>query len=120
MLTADAFRNGWPLLALVIPGSRCVAPASRRWGVDGDETPRLSTSYTGTAILNLAGAPGRLARHLRRPFPGSGIHCAAEVSQMQTPTARVGQAAIVRRKTADVRYCPPQTVWLENMIQVTP
>jgi hypothetical protein len=91
-----------------------VALASRRWGVDGDETPRLSTSYTGTAILNLAGAPGRLARHLRRPSPGSGIHCAAEVSQMQTPTARVGQAAIVRRKTADVRHCPPQTAWLEK------
>ena len=25
----------------------------RRWGVGGDETPQVSTSHTGTAILNL-------------------------------------------------------------------
>ena len=35
------------------PGSRCLALASGDGGVDGDETPRVSTSHTGTAILNL-------------------------------------------------------------------
>jgi len=98
VLAADAFRNGWPCLpwssqeADVWPWLQAIGR------VDGDETPRLSTSYTGTAILNFADAPGRSARHLRRPSPGSGIYCAAEVSQMQTPTARVGQVASVRRR----------------------
>ena len=50
---ADAFHNSWPLLALFIPGSRCLAVASDDGVVDGDEAPQLSTSYTGTAILNL-------------------------------------------------------------------
>jgi len=50
---ADAFRNNRPLLALVIPGSRCQALASGDGGVDGDETPQISTSHTETAILNL-------------------------------------------------------------------
>ena len=50
---ADAFRNSWPLLALVTPGSRCLALASGDGGVDGDETPQVSTSRSGTAIVNL-------------------------------------------------------------------
>lgn len=50
---ADASRNSWPLLALVTPGSRCQALASGDGGVDGDETPQVSTPHSGTAILNL-------------------------------------------------------------------
>ena len=49
----DAFRNSWPLLALGHPGSRCLALASGDGGVDGDDTPQVSTSHNGTAILNL-------------------------------------------------------------------
>ena len=50
---AGAFRNSRPLLALVTPGSRCQALASGDGGVDGDETPQVSTSHSGTAILIL-------------------------------------------------------------------
>ena len=30
----------------------------RRWEMDGDETPQVSTSHTGTAIFNLPVPPG--------------------------------------------------------------
>ena len=57
--------------------------------------------------------------HLRRPSPGSGIYCAAKVSQMQTPTARVGQGASVRRRpqmSVTVRHRPSGS---KNVMRVT-
>jgi len=67
----------------------------RRWGVvHEDETPRLSTSHTGTAILNLPVPLGVQPGHLRRPSPGSGTHCAADARRMQTPTAHVGRSRV--------------------------
>src|SRR5436190_12154528 len=70
---ADAFRNSWPLLALVTPGSRCLALASGDGGVDGDETPQVSTSHSGTAILNLpvplGSQPGTFGGPLRLLYP---------------------------------------------------
>ena len=64
----------------------------------GDETPRISTSHTGTAILNLPVPLDIQPGTFRRPSPGSGTHCAADARQMQTPTVRVGQVAGVRRR----------------------
>jgi len=66
----------------------------RRWGVDGDETPRVSTSHTGTAILKspvpLGIQPGTIggpllapvstvqpipARRKHRPLASAGREC---------------------------------------------
>ena len=70
---ADAPRNSRPLLALVTPGSRRQALASGDGRVDGDETPRVSTSHTGTAILNLpvplGFQPGTFGGPLLVPVP---------------------------------------------------
>ena len=64
----------------------------------GDETPQVSTSHTGTAILKLPVPLGIQPGTFRRPSPGSGTHCAADARQMQTPTVRAGQVADVRRR----------------------
>ena len=84
---ADAFRNSRPLLALVTPGSRCQALALGDGGVDGDETPQVSTSHFGTAILILCRCPRAFS-----PAPSAALswlqyHCATEARQMQTPSA---------------------------------
>jgi hypothetical protein len=100
---ADAFRNSWPLLALVTPGSRCLALASGDGGVDGDETPQVSTSHSGTAILNLpvplGSQPGTFGGPLRLLYPLCG-RC--------PPDANTGRSRRRGRecpqKTAGVRY----------------
>jgi hypothetical protein len=69
--------------------------------------------------LELACASGLSARHLRRPSPGSGIHCAADARHMQTPAARAGQVASVRRRpqtSVTVRHRPSGS---RNMTEVT-
>jgi hypothetical protein len=100
---ADAPRNSRPLLALVNPGSRCQALASGDGGVDGDETPQVSTSHTGTAILNLpvplGFQPGTFGGPLLAPY----LLCSRSL-----PDANIGRPRRPGRecpqKTAGVRY----------------
>ena len=70
----------------------------RRWGSGRGRYPAGKHVPQRDGDLELAGASGLSARHLRRLSPGSGIHCAADVRQMQTPAARVAQVARVRRR----------------------
>jgi hypothetical protein len=107
---ADAFRNSWPLLALDIPGSRYQALASGDGGVDGDETPRVSTSHTGMAILNLpvplGSQPGTFGGPLLALYPLCS-RCLPDANTSRS--CRLGREC--PQKTASVRYCPPQTIW---------
>ena len=86
---ADAFRNSWPLLALVTQEAD-VWRLLQAMGSGRGRNPAGKHVPYRDGDLELAGASGRSARHLRRPYPGSGIHCVADVRQMQTPAARVG------------------------------
>jgi len=98
-----AFRNSRPLLALVTPGSRSQALASGDGGVDGDETPQVSTSHNGTAILNLPVPlgiqPGTFGGPLLARYP---------LCSRSTPDANTGGSLRPGRqcpqKTAGVRY----------------
>ena len=100
---ADAFCISRPLLALVNPGSRYQALASGDGGVDGDETPQVSTSHNGTAILNLPVPlgiqPGTFGGPLLARYP---------LCSRSTPDANTGGSLRPGRqcpqKTAGVRY----------------
>jgi hypothetical protein len=74
----------------------------RRWRVNGDETPRVSTSHTGTAILNspvpLGVQPGTFGGLLLAP-----------VSTVQPIRARRKYRPLVSgrsRVSAEDRRCP--------------
>ncbi len=75
----------------------------RRWGVDGDETPRVSTSHTGTAILNLPVPlgiqPGTFGGPLLTPYP----LCGQSSSDANTGRSR-RRGRECPQKTVGVRY----------------
>ena len=106
--TRHRWRRGcWPRrrvpqqLAPACPGSprkQMSGACFRRWGSGRGRYPAGKHVPQRDGDLELAGASGLSARHLRRLSPGSGIHCAADVRQMQTPGARVAQVARVRRR----------------------
>ena len=106
--THHRWRRGcWPRrrvpqqLAPACPGSprkQMSGACFRRWGSGRGRYPAGKHVPQRDGDLELAGASGLSARHLRRLSPGSGIHCAADVRQMQTPAARVAQVARVRRR----------------------
>jgi hypothetical protein len=91
----------------------------RRWGVDGDETPRISTSHTGTAILNLPVPLGFQPGTFGGPF-------LAPVPTVQPMSARCKHrpfASAMSRVSAEDRRRPLLSATghpaRKNVIQVT-
>jgi hypothetical protein len=106
---ADAFRSSRPLLALVIPGSRCQALASGDGRVDGDETPQVRRVLYRDGDLDslpvpLGVQPGIFGGPpwLRYPLCS---RCPPDAN-----TVRVSTATQCVRKDVAVRYYLPTTV----------
>ena len=115
--------NRWPLLALRSPRKQVSGACLRRWGeLDGERNPAgdRSSHPRRNGDLDLAGAPGRSARHLRRLSPRLRYPlCSRCPPDANTVRVRVDQVASVRRRPQASVTVHQRSSGPKNVTQVT-